>query len=46
MIESLIHALTDAAVLPPIACAGILLAIKLYSDRLHRKEEEESDRQT
>ncbi len=45
MIESLIHALTDAAVLPPIACAGILLAIKLYSDRPHRKEEE-SDKQT
>ncbi len=45
MIESLIQALTDAAVLPPIACAGILLVIKLYSDRLHRKEKE-SGKQT
>jgi len=40
MIESLMHVLTDAAVLPPIACAGILLAIKLYADRLHRRENE------
>jgi len=45
MIESLMHALTDAAVLPPLACAGILLAIKLYPDQLHRRENK-SDRQT
>jgi len=43
MFDTFIQALIDPAVLPPVACAGILLAIKLYSDRLHRKESK-SDR--
>ena len=41
--ELLMHALTDAAVLPPIVCACVLVAIKLYSDRLHRKENESDE---
>ncbi len=44
MFDSFIQALVDPAVLPPVLVAGILLAIKLYSDRLHRKEEESSKR--
>ncbi|MCY4227673.1 MAG: hypothetical protein OXD44_08680 [Gammaproteobacteria bacterium] len=40
MIESLMHALADAAVLPPIACAGILLAVMPYPGLLHRREDE------
>jgi len=38
------YALTDAAVLPPVLVAGILLAIKLYSDRLLRPAASQGER--